>query len=66
MNTSEAAGALDKSVRWVREACASGQLEASLFGGTYSITDEALARFRASRIVKPAQPKGRRRPRRAA
>lgn len=64
MTAAEAAVLLNRSPRWVREQCQSGALEATFYGGAYDITDDAIKRYKAEHAVRPAQPKGRRRPRR--
>jgi hypothetical protein len=63
---SEAAVLLNRSPRWVREQCRDGHLEATFYGGAYDITPDAIERYKAKHAVRPAPPKGRRRPRRAA
>ena len=66
MTTSQAAVALSKSAWWVRRQCASGELRASYFGGSWSITPEDIAAYVDAHSNAPRTVAARRRPRRVS
>ena len=45
MNTAEAGVILGKTPWWVRRQCASGELRASFYGGTWNISQEAVDQY---------------------
>jgi hypothetical protein len=45
MNTRDAGIALGKTPYWVRQQCASGELRASFFGGSWMISEDAVAAY---------------------
>ncbi|MGZ4516404.1 MAG: helix-turn-helix domain-containing protein [Mycobacteriaceae bacterium] len=64
LTAAEVAEKLRKTPWYVRRLCRTGQLEAATIGREWRITPTAVEAFVAANVHKPAQPKGRRRPRR--
>ena len=66
MNTAEAAIALGKKPRWVRIQCATGELRASFYGGSWNLTPEDISAYKDAHSNAPRTVAARRRPRRAS
>jgi len=65
MNTKEAGLVLGKSSWWIRRQCASGELRASFYGGSWNLAPEDISAYRESHSNTPRTVAARRRPRRA-
>jgi len=66
MNTAEAAAALGKTPWWIRRQCVSGELQASYYGGSWNITEDAIAAYLAAHSNAAPSVAPRRRRRRSA
>ena len=65
MNTSQAGALLGKTAWWVRRQCASGELRASFYGGSWNLAPEAIDEYLDAHSNAPRVVAARRRPRRA-
>lgn len=66
MNTTDAATALGMTPWWVRRQCAAGELQASYYGGKWSISEVAIELYVNAHSNTPRTVAARRRPRRAS
>jgi len=66
MNTSQAAIALGKTAWWIRRQCASGELRASYYGGSWNVDEMAIDEYLEAHSNAPRTVAARRSPRRAS